>query len=292
MATPKGKLLIIGGHEEKIFEGDYDSPLRKQLQLPHFEILGRLMDVIPRTHDVIEIIATASSIPLEMEQTYVNAFKGAGYNHVGIIHIENEEDANNEDFVSRIHYAHAVMFTGGDQTKLTKTLKDAKVLDAITKKYYTDPHFMVAGTSAGAMSIPTVIIERGAIEEALLKGDLVTGEGFGLIDQIIVDTHFVKRGRFGRLALAVALNKPDYTGIGLGEDGALLITDGNEAECLGSGMVMIIDGSSIGATNVNDAGDSTPVAIENLRVHILVEGCKYFIREKKFEAGTIVPKID
>ena len=132
------------------------------------------------------------------------------------------------------------------------------------------------------MSLPQIIIERGTVAEALLKDDLTLGDGFGFIDTVIADTHFIKRARIGRLAHAVALNKPDLTGIGLGEDGALLITNGNEAECLGSGMVIIIDGSGIGATNVDTATDGTPIAIENLKVHILAEGCKYLLREKQF----------
>jgi len=281
-AIPKGKLMIIGGHEDKIAEGDYDSPLRAALRVPHFNILGRLMDKVPYTHDVIEVIAAASSIPQEMEETYVAAYKNAGYDHVRIMSFDDAGATNDPELVRRIHYAHAVFFTGGDQRKLTTLLNGSDVLDAIKKKYYADPHFMVAGTSAGAMSLPEIIIERGMIEEALLKSDLIVGKGFGLIDNVIVDTHFIKRGRFGRLALAVALNHPGHTGIGLGEDGALLISNGNEAECIGSGMVVIIDGSDIGATNIGQANQGVPIAIENLKVHLLTEGCKYLIREKKF----------
>ncbi len=282
MELPKGRLLIIGGHEEKIFSGEPDSSLRKELHMPHFKILGSLIDNLPHTHNAIEIIATASSMPDEIEAAYVAAYKGAGYNHVGIIKIPDDVAANDPEHIKRIHYAHAVFFTGGDQRKLTTALNGSEVLKAIEKKYHTDPHFIVAGTSAGAMAIPEVIIERGAIQEALLNDDLEIGNGFGLIQKVLVDTHFIKRGRFGRLALAVARYAPDYTGIGLGEDGALLITAGNEAECIGSGMVIIIDGSCIGATNVKDASAGTPVAIENLKVHILTDGCKYLLSEKQF----------
>lgn len=280
--SPKGRLLIIGGHEDKQFSGDMLSALRKELHLPHFRVLGTLMDKIPYTHNVIEIIATASSIPEVMEEAYVAAFKSAGYQYTGVLHINDEASASDPEIVKRIHYAHAVFFTGGDQGKLTQTLNGSAVLEAIKKKYYADPNFIIAGTSAGAMAIPEVIIERGIIQESLLKDDLEVGRGFNIIDHVFIDTHFIKRGRFGRLALAVAMYQPDYIGIGLGEDGALMITGGNEAECLGSGMVILIDGSDIGVTNVKAAGAGIPVAIENLRVHILTDGCKYLLREKKF----------
>jgi cyanophycinase len=41
--------------------------------------------------------------------------------------------------------------------------------------------------------------------------------GLGLIDGVIIDTHFVRRGRIGRLFQAVVSN-PRILGIGLGED--------------------------------------------------------------------------
>ena len=281
MQQPKGRLLIIGGHEEKIFTGERYTSVRSGINVPHFDILGTLINSIPHSHRRIEVIAAASSIPDEMEAAYIAAYESAGYDHVGIMRVDDAGDVVSPEFISRIHYAHAVFFTGGDQRLLTKALRDTELLEAILKKYRADPHFIVAGTSAGAMSLPQVIIERGVIEEALLKNDLVLGTGFGFIDNVIVDTHFIRRGRIGRLAHAVALNKP-FTGIGLGEDGALLISKGCEAECLGSGMVVIIDSSELGATNAGTADEATPIAIENLKMHILAEGCRYDLQTRQF----------
>ena len=282
--TPKGSLLVIGGHEDKSFTGVNASTLLTEMHTAHFDILGKLIASTPRVHHVIEIIAAASSIPRDMEQLYVNAYKEAGYNHVGVLSIDAPDDAHNEAYMQRVKSAHAVFFTGGDQVRLTQRMAGTPLLETIRRKYYADPHFVVAGTSAGAMSIPQIMIARGVIQEALLKGDLTTGDGLHFIENVIVDTHFIKRGRFGRLAHAVAKFAPACTGIGLGEDGALHIRNGNEAECLGTGMVIVIDGSGIGATNINAATDFTPIHIEGLKVHILTEGCRYLIREKRFIA--------
>lgn len=280
--TPKGKLFIIGGHEDKGFVGETPAILSREKHPTHFEILGSLISGVPREHHIIEIIAAASAIQGDMEAMYVNAYKNVGFTKVGIIRIENEAQANDENNIKRIRYAHSVFFTGGDQKRLTSLLRGTRVLDAIRRKYINDEDFIVAGTSAGAMSIPATMIARGVIEEALLKGDLEMGEGLGLINNIIVDTHFIKRGRFGRLAQAVARNPAADVGIGLGEDAALIITNGNEAECSGSGMVVIIDGTGIGQTNIAQVDDYTPLAIENLKVHLLANGCRYLIKEKKF----------
>ena len=100
---------------------------------------------------------------------------------------------------------------------------------------------------------------------------------------VIFDSHFDKRGRFGRLAQAVASN-PQCIGIGLGEDTGLLITEGNYMEAIGSGMIVIIDGHNIKHSNIADLADGSPISIENLVVHFLAKGNKYILNERKYIA--------
>jgi cyanophycinase len=283
---PKGKLLIIGGHEDKgEVNGESLTIHKKKKSKSHFEILGALILKIPRAHHIIEIIASASSIPEEMEKLYINSYKQAGFTQVGFIKVENEEDAHDPVSIKRVQSAHAVFFTGGDQDRLILLLAQTTLLTAIRKKYYSDKNFIVGGTSAGAMAIPETIITGGLIGSALYKGDIKIAKGFDLIKHVIVDTHFIKRGRFARLAHAVTLN-PSCLGIGLEEDTALIISDGNQAECIGSGMVILIDGSKISATNINTVDDATPIIIENLIVSIIAEGSCYSFKERKFLIGT------
>jgi cyanophycinase len=81
------------------------------------------------------------------------------------------------------------------------------------------------------------------------------------------------------LAHAVALN-PSCLGIGLGEDTALIISEGNKAECIGSGMVIIIDGKEINKTNITAVNGATPIVMENLKVSIIAEGSHYLLNKK------------
>lgn len=280
--TPKGKLLIIGGHEDKGSEiaGENLTIHKKKIAKSRFEILGTLISKIPRAHHIIEIIASASSIPQEMEELYINSYKQAGFTHVGIIKVESQEDASNPESIKRVQGAHAVFFTGGDQSKLIALLAETALLNAIKDKYHVDEHFIIAGTSAGAMVLSEISITGGLIREALYKEDIELHKGFDLIKNIIVDTHFIKRGRFARLAHAVTLN-PQCLGIGLGEDTALLISNGIHAECIGSGMIILIDGSNIDATNIDEANNLTPIVIENLSVTIIAEGSCYVLEKRE-----------
>ena len=288
--NPKGKLIIVGGHENKDAPSGQNLTLHNKDKLSsHFEILNTLILKIPRAHHRIEIIASASSVAEEMEELYINSYKQAGFTHVRYLKVESKKEANDPDSIKRIKGAHAVFFTGGHQDKLIKLLYKTKLIAAIIKKYYADKNFIVGGTSAGAMVLPETIITGGLITSALFKGDIKLAKGFDLIKNIIVDTHFIKRGRFARLAHAVALN-PDCLGIGLEEDTALIISGGNEATCLGSGMVVLIDGSKIEATNIKKVSKRTPIMIENLKVSIIAEGSQYFLKEGKLILNKKNPK--
>lgn len=280
---PKGKLLIIGGAEHKGDIEDVEVPLikAKNKDFKHYEILGELLPPDARRDHSIEVITTASSVPVEMGEMYRKAFEKAGFHNVNYIPIADKIEARDPEIVKRIESAHAVLFSGGDQFRLSTILSGTPVIEAVRKKYFEDKDFIVAGTSAGAMVMSRIMIYHGDSNEALLKGDLKISSGFCMIDNCIIDTHFIRRGRFGRLAQAVIMN-PDCTGIGLGEDTALIIQNGNEAECRGSGMVIIIDGKRIRHTNIAYAEENTALWVENLRVHILAKGSGFKLKQRRF----------
>lgn len=277
--VPKGKLLIIGGHEEK---GDPEERLtvsRRGKSYERFEILRTLISRVKGEDRVIEVITSASKVPEEMEKWYIEAYKKERFENIGFLRMK-EKGWDERAYLKRIRQAHAVLFTGGDQIRLVSELKGTSIIKAIKKRYQEDENFILAGTSAGAMSLSGIIILKGLIGEVLYKTDLKLGRGFGFTKDMIVDTHLIQRGRFARLAQAV-IQHPECIGVGLSENTALLIYGGNEAECLGSGMVILIDGSKMGVNTGKRSGKDVPMVAENLKVHILTDGCRYFFKDKK-----------
>jgi len=112
------------------------------------------------------------------------------------------------------------------------------------------------------------MIYRGSSSEALVKGEVQITGGLGFLDSVIIDTHFVQRGRIGRLFYAVASN-PGMLGIGLGEDAGLLITENNCMEAIGSGLTILVDGRYISETSIYAVEMGSPVSISDLRVHVM-----------------------
>ncbi|MGZ5304164.1 MAG: hypothetical protein ACXWDO_08650, partial [Bacteroidia bacterium] len=101
------------------------------------------------------------------------------------------------------------------------------------------------------------------------------------IPGIIIDTHFIKRGRFGRLAQAVAIN-PGYIGLGLEEDTAVYVSRGTKMEAIGSGNVLIIDGHEIRQSNITSIDEGSPISIEGLIVHVLARGDLFSLTNRHF----------
>ena len=248
------------------------------------EILTRFCNLLSGSESRIEIIPTASSIPEEAGKRYTEAFSSLGFNNSGVIDIRSRKEAQNAHMVKRLREADGILFTGGDQLRLTTILGGTDFLKTLVERYEQAP-VVIAGTSAGAMAMADTMIYQGSSKEALKKGEVKFCSGFGLLSQVIIDTHFVKRGRIGRLFQAVASN-PGCLGIGLGEDTGLLITRGDILEAIGSGLIIVVDGSTIRHTNMALINEGELISIENLSVHVMVPGDSLVLSQKKFTPAT------
>jgi len=244
------------------------------------EILNTFCELLAGDNPRIEVIPTASGIPEESYQHYHDAFKQLGYANVGNLNIRTRQEASAPDTVERMQSADGFLFTGGDQLRLTTILGGTAFLKVLIERYKTSP-VVIAGTSAGAMAMSDTMIYEGSSHEAMRKGEVKFSSGFGLLDNVIIDTHFVKRGRFGRLFQAVTSN-PSALGIGLGEDTSLLIMKGDIHQVIGSGLIIIVDGSTIQHTNMTSINEGEMISVENISIHVMVPGDKLHLADRKY----------
>ena len=282
----KGKLIIIGGAVDKgsFTEASFDKNIANNVNFFEKGILKRLISESKHGKESrIEVITTASTIPLEVGAEYIKAFNYLGATNVDVLHIQKREEAVEESILKRIEEADVVMFTGGDQLRLTSILGGTRFHKILLEKYRNE-EFIYAGTSAGAAAASQSMIYQGASKEALLKGEVKITSGLGFVDDVIIDTHFVKRGRIGRLFQAVVSN-PMVLGIGLGEDTGLLIKEGTKMEAIGSGLVILVDGQQIKNTNLTDVSLGEPISISNLVVHVMSQNDTYDLTSGELVIG-------
>jgi cyanophycinase len=265
-----GKLIIVGGAVDKgsFTETDFDKSAAKNLNFFETGILKRIIDESKHKElSRIEVVTTASKIPKEIGPEYVKALSYLGANNVDVLDIVRREQATDPEILERLKAADVVMFTGGDQLRLTSILGGTPFHYILLDKCRNED-FIYAGTSAGAAAASNNMIYQGSSSEALLKGEVKITSGLGLIDDVIIDTHFVQRGRIGRLFQAVVGN-PKVLGIGLGEDTGLLITKGRQMEAIGSGLVILVDGREIKDTNLTEVELGQPISISHLVTHVM-----------------------
>jgi cyanophycinase len=285
MITPKGKLISIGGSEDKGTGMEPNFEQKANLSFFEFGILKRILSEMKGIDSYVEVITTASQIPEEVGENYIQAFGKLGCKNVGVMHIKNREDAVKPEFTERIKKADGVMFTGGNQLRLSMIFGGTDFMKVLHHRYENE-NFVIAGTSAGAMAMSNTMIYQGSSTGALLKGEVKITTGLAFMKDVIIDSHFVTRGRFGRLAQAVASN-PSCIGIGLGEDTGVVVTDGNKLEAIGTGLILIFDGHSIRHSNIADLEEGAPISIEHLVVHVMAKGNMYYLNERKFYATAI-----
>lgn len=278
----RGKLIIIGGAVDKgsFTETELDKNVANNLNFFETGILKRiLLESKYQDASRIEVVTTASVIPKEIGPEYIRALNYLGATNVDVLHLDKREMAGQPEILERLKNADVVIFTGGDQLRLTSILGGTQFHDLLLEKYFNE-EFIYAGTSAGAAAASNNMIYQGSSSEALLKGEVKITSGLGLIDGVIIDTHFVQRGRIGRLFQAVVGN-PRVLGIGLGEDTGLLIKNNTEMEAIGSGLVILVDGREIKDTNLTQVELGQPISINHLVTHVLSKYDTYDLKTFK-----------
>jgi cyanophycinase len=263
--VPKGIVVAVGGNEDK----EHD-----------LSVLRRIVALIEKPSILIEVITTASESPGEMRKMYQRAFDKISNTTVQFMDIRARKEAENEQYIERLKKSHIIFFSGGDQLRITSTLGGTEFLKTIVNKYYTED-CIVAGTSAGATAMSQTMIYDGESSEALVKGSVKVTSGIGLIQNVVIDSHFIKRGRFSRL-MEIITSNPGHIGIGLGEDTGIIIRKGCLIEAIGNGLVVVFDGKHIRYSNISSINSGEAIAVENMRVHTLVNGYGYDLLNEKF----------
>lgn len=262
--SKKGSLIIIGGSEER--EEDRDRA-----------ILREIAAAVKGPQDKLAIITVASSLPEEMANVYEKAFKSLGVKNITIIDVRNREDSGSLQILKKMENVSVFFFTGGDQLRITSQLASSPVYDKILESYLKGA--LISGTSAGAAAMPETMIFAGNGDKSERALNTQMAPGLGLINGVVIDSHFAERGRFWRLLRAIARN-PKNLGIGIDENTAIVVT-GDVFRVIGSGAVYVLDASNISYSSIPEEDSKKVTSIFDIRLHVLAENDQYDLIQKK-----------
>ena len=275
--NPKGTLIIIGGNEDKGIE----TSEQNHLEFIEQSILAHVVRESGGTDANIVIIPTASRIPDQVAENYLEAFGSLGCKNLSVVDIRKRQDSDNPEYIELVKNAHCIMFSGGNQSKITQKIGGTALHQLLLERYKNEK-LVIAGTSAGAMCMSNEMITGGGVKEFFNKGSVKMNEGLNLIPDLIIDSHFIRRGRFGRLAEAVA-QFPNLLGVGLAENTALVVKNCRTFQVIGSGMVILFDGSELEINDRNEREIGQEMTISNLKTHVLAQGYKFNIKKRSIK---------
>jgi cyanophycinase len=273
--VPKGVLLIIGGAENKGEEKAKKKSTPSDFE--RLEVLKKFIELSGKKNPVIEVVTSASTEGKELFQEYKKVFeeelKVGAVGHIH--HMSRTEVYNDAELQDRVKKADGFFFAGGDQLKYTSLYGGSQFLRQLKERYIHQP-IVVGGTSAGAMAMSTPMIYAGNDEVQELGGMIKVTTGLEFLKDVCIDTHFVHRGRFVRMAQVIVTN-PNCVGMGIEEDTAVMVRNGLDAEVLGTGTVIFMQGFEITETNIEDFTNDKPINIRNLKMDILSSGSRFRI---------------
>ena len=225
----KGSLVLIGGNEDKT---------------RNKEVLKEIVQV-NQAKKVVIVPSASKYYPRQLGEKYQIAFRDLGAETIDVLDIRSREEADKEEHFKLLNDAECIFFTGGDQVRLVEMLSETKLLYLIKQRY--ENGCTLAGTSAGAAAASNPMIYDGD-EMGFLKGSVNHTEGFGFIENITIDTHFLVRGRIARLAQFLLRGYSDI-GIGIAEDTAIIYSPKETIRVVGNGMITLINSKNLQYTD-------------------------------------------
>jgi cyanophycinase len=267
MTKKQGRLIIIGGHEDR--EGD--RPILTEVCKSAVEGEGSLV-----------VVTVGTNEPEAVAKEYREVFSELGVSEIEVLDIRSRTEAYDEANAAKLDHASVVFFTGGDQLRTASQISDSLVYRRIRELY--DNGGTIAGTSAGAAVMPGTMLVGGENEESHHAFGLYMAAGLGLIENVVIDTHFAERGRIGRLIGAVT-ESPRNLGIGLDEDTAIIVEGEKFFKVIGSGAVYVLDGTGITYSSLSEANAEGIISVYDLKLHILRDGDCFELETRKPVSG-------
>ncbi|MFD2101261.1 cyanophycinase [Flagellimonas iocasae] len=235
---PKGKLFIIGG-------GSRPSGM-----------VDRIIKESGIDKSGYGIILPMSSIEPDSAVYYATRqFYDKGITNVhGLNFVKGEISSPTK--LDSISKAKLIYISGGDQNRFMDVIAGTPIEKSIHKAYENGS--LIAGTSAGAAVMSRMMITGNELKHPeysstfryIQADNIEIKPGLGMLTNVIIDQHFVKRSRYNRLLSAV-IQYPEMMGIGIDEATAILV-DGNSVEVVGVSQVVVMENRGLSTNKFED----------------------------------------
>lgn len=255
--SPKGHLFIIGG-------GKRSDQLMNQLL--------KVADL--KTKDYIAVLPMSSEEPDSAYYYFKKQLSQLTSQPILMFNFD-KSTSQNKVLTDSLQKAKLIYISGGDQTRFMGVVRGTPIYDAIHKAYQNGS--TIAGTSAGAaVMCQNMITGNQKLEtkytetfDNIRYDNLETDSGLGLVKNVIIDQHFLKRSRYNRL-LTGLVEFPDHVGIGIDESTAIVVS-GKTIKVVGDSEVIVVRNPK----KITKSPKNNLVSISSLNMSVLTEGQQF-----------------
>jgi len=274
------------------------------LESSNAAVYQAFIDRVP-TGKSIAIVPVASGRPSYYAEKFSQDLQhyGVDKHRIVVLHVATKDDSSTLGIdesswsrgayspteIAKLSNAGGIWFVGGDQTRIIKTFKSAAGTDSpmlLRIRQILAQGGVVGGTSAGAAIMSDVMIAAGDSFTGLTsgytqdyegseqqeQGKILLTHGLGLFPYGIVDQHFDRKSRLGRLARVVVENTKSFRqGFGIDENTAMLVDlEQSTVEVAGRGSVTLLDAKA----SVRIGSDQA-FGVRDLVVSVIAPGDQY-----------------
>ena len=256
---PSGKLFIIGG-------GNRTEAM-----------LNELIDMAGiRSEGYMFVLPMSSSEPDSAILWAKDDFSITGIKNITGFNFKKGE-AIPQEKIDSLRNAKLIYISGGDQSRFMDAVLSTPIYDTIHEAYQNGA--IISGTSAGAAVMSRKMITGNQIKHPESDAGFTTieadnieiTEGLGLLTDVIIDQHFIKRQRLNRL-VAASIENPDQLCVGIDESTAIIV-DGNTATVTGISQVIVIKN-----TGKRKSLQNGLLGINDLNISVYLPGQSFKLR--------------
>lgn len=256
----KGKLFIIGGGQRS------DAMMTQLVSLSDLQ-----------KKDYIVVLPMSSEEPDSAYIYFKKQFEKLTPNPIIMLNFD-KTTATNKVLNDSLQNAKLIFISGGDQSRFMNVVKNTSIYTAIHRAYENGS--TIAGTSAGAAVMCEHMITGNQKLESkysetfnnIRYDNLETTTGLGLVKNVIIDQHFLKRSRYNRL-LSALVEFPTHIGIGVDESTTLIVRN-KEIEIIGESEVIVVKKPK----GIAKSKKENLVSIKSLEMAVYTEGQKFKIQ--------------
>lgn len=236
------------------------------------EIVDKFVELAGGLDAKIVVVPTASgNEKANQNPGFARRLKEMGATNVVVLHTNDKQEADSDEFTKPLLDANAVWFGGGRQWRLVDAYSGTKTEKLFHK--VLERGGVIGGSSAGATIQGSFLARGDTKNNQIMSGD--HKEGFGFIKNIAIDQHLIARNRQFDM-FTILKERPELLGIGIDEDTAIVVT-GDEFEVIGSHYVLMYDGSFWS----KEGSTLKQLPAKENTFYFLAEGDKYDMKKRR-----------